>query len=147
MWNHPIIQELSRIIKIVQKHLPPSYDRESIAMDIMVESIMNNTPSPSPTFIRNRCVDAYRRRTAEQKALTKVRPPSTENHAMAVERRDSVERLTRTLSHYERRVIYLRFYEDMTIQEIAKELSIAPKRVSELLMLASVRLQQEALNA
>lgn len=141
----PTVADLARVNSIVAQHLPPSYDRENLASDILIESWTNGQPQPSWGFIRNRCIDLQRSQGREKTSMRDklTHPPLTplpDDHVP-----DELNHLTKVLDAWERKVIYHRFYLDLTLESIAKHLSCPLDRIRNTLAGAIYKMQQEGL--
>ena len=137
------LDDLARVHSIVRQHLPPSYDREDIAVDILIESWTNHQPRPSWGFIRNRCIDMRR---SHNKELGLIHDKSTHSPATQPPGHDAQEiaTLVRVLDPWERKLIYYRFYQDLPLPEIAKRLSCSLDRVRNTLSAALYKMKEEA---
>jgi DNA-directed RNA polymerase specialized sigma24 family protein len=111
-----------RVLGHVQHHLPSHYDREQIALDILVESWLNDQPLPTSNFIHHRCIDAAR---SQQKESQVMRELSRRVFDAAPEHptdaRERVAKLVKCLDPVEKRAIAFRFYMDMPVAEAAKQ--------------------------
>lgn len=138
------LEGLRRVEAIVRTFVPSSFDRESLAVDICLESWENRIERPSWEFVRHRCYDALRRAKRERLHLAaKAREPH-ETFGDLADAKSEVASLVRVLSPLERRVVFFRFYLDLPIVEIAKRLKLDLPTVRDNLASAIYKMKQEA---
>lgn len=143
----PALLSLSTLHSIeaqVRQHLDPSYDREAIAMDLLLESWTEGVPFPSRNVIHFRCIDYARRRYKE----LDMNRDRTE-HFDATPGDDPfpaqvINRLVpQVLSPDERRIVFFRFYADLSLAECGRRLGWTLQRVRETLEGALYKMRQE----
>lgn len=93
--------------------------------------------------IVNLSIDRHRRRRAyDERRHLLVAPGSDQGHASGTEDRLDLEAVLGLLSRQERAVVVLRFYEDLTVPRIAREMGLADGTVKRYLSNALTRLEQ-----
>lgn len=138
--------DLTRTLTIICRFLPPSFDREQLAIDILMESWLNSHPCPSPQFIHHRCIDALRHRAKERQVTTE--------RALAQDRGfvepsphscDELTKLTKCLTPLEKKIIALRFHMDMTVDETAHHTKLSPDALRLHIQRALYKMRKEAM--
>lgn len=108
------------------KHLvPPQVDYEDLALEILFTSWLNKIEVPSLEFIRQRCFNAIRNAKLEHVKIqhepkTMIEPDIQPE----IETRDEVQMLVSILSPTEKKLIWYRFYQELTLEEISKQTKI-----------------------
>lgn len=132
--------------------VPNWFDRESLALDILMESWENGHTFPSVGFIRQRCIDAGRKQQRENNRLHEVarlRKESNKSEDLSdpetinKQNEQRVSGLMKCLTPIERQVIFLRFYVELSVVDSAKELSISAARVRDILSAAIYKMREE----
>lgn len=132
--------KIDQVTRRVRTLVPPAIDAEGLALDILLESWSNQISHPSRTFIQHRCYDAIRKMHREEQALHSYVPPDPHN---TEESEAKVGRLIMILSPVERKIIWYRFYQDLSIQDIARKVSMQSGTVKEILLAALYKMHQE----
>lgn len=135
--------DLNRVITIVKHFLPPSYDTESIALDILMASWENDYPVPSQFYIKSRCLNILRDHKKELEIME--RKSHEPNHPVDEnpEAKSEVDKAIAVLDNRERKVIYYRFYADYTMEVIAAKMGLSLLVVRQLLQGALYKMRQE----
>ena len=113
-------------------------------MDILFETWQNKVEVPSRTFIRHRCIDALRSLGREQQMVAWASGKSQEGDSTNKQSQDQdqVDRLMKTLSSFERKIVWYRFYQDLPLAEIAKRSKTDVNRVRETISTALYKMRQ-----
>lgn len=116
------LYHLKRVQDRVSHHLPNYYDREQIALDILIESWLNGQPLPTFDFIKHRCIDVARLKQRESQIMNDLshRTHST-THEPTTDARERVAKLIRCLNPQEKQAIAYRFYMDLPVAEAAQQ--------------------------
>lgn len=136
-------QDLARVHAIVRRFVPRHFDTEQIAVDVLVESWANGVEIPTYVFIRNRCFDVLRSSQVEQRVMSAQRPEDSVGPQTDTETNDLVGYFMGVLDNLERRVVYLKFFADKPLAEIASALRRDPKDIREVLAVALYKMKQE----
>lgn len=83
----------------------------------------------------------WRQRTLESRALARVLPPPSGWVTAPGEYHDDVYRAVRRLTRRQRTAVRLRYWDDLTENEVAARMGVAPGTVSALLSAARARLR------
>lgn len=129
-------------IRQVRRILGPGHDHEDIAIEIVFESWQARLERPSLRFIRWRCLDIIRHLKGENHMIENVAREPHEEGDPSPETIDQVNRLMRCLSTQEKKAIWYRFYQDMTIREIADQMHLPPAVISQTLHAAIYKMRQ-----
>jgi len=146
---HPALTlaDLRRVERIVAQHLGPAFDRESIASDILLESWLNDQPTPALSFIRHRCIDAMRARAKEHLVMQEAAAVTTftlsPEAEEALDNQLEVDQLIRSLDNQERKLIALRFWMNLSMEACAQRLGVNPS-VARLTLLRALEKMKEA---
>lgn len=113
---------LKRVLGHVQHHLSPHFDREQIALDILIESWLNDQPLPTSNFIKHRCIDAVRLKQKESQIMQELSRRSVDTSPeRPTDARERVAKLVKCLDPLEKRAIAYRFYMDLPVAEAAAQ--------------------------
>ena len=153
--------EMIRIHKWVAQYLPPYYDRDYLADTIILNAWLKQIPHVSKEYVRHKCISAWRtlrREVSRNERASKegrVRGSSTEDSmgssrsqtklsrgpVEVAERKMLVEEAVGQLSPFERRLIWMRFYDDQTQEEIAVKVKLRRDQVSKALEVAIYKMR------
>lgn len=135
---------LTLVRRVVHRTLPPSCDRESVIQDIVCEAITRNLPCVNALHVRRRCIDVIRKIKREKRALESFchAQKRTTEFLSTLVNEDMINHLTEVLSVKERKVIWYRFYRDLTIEEVAKLTELSREQVSTHLREALYKMRQ-----
>lgn len=149
-------EEIQRIHRLVAQYLPPDYDREFVADTIILHAWMKDVPHVSREYIRNKCISAWRTMKRERRRNKEVtilgtrataheqteqpleEDPGGQVHA---ERKMLVEEAVGKLNNLERRLIWMRFYDSQTLDEIAEKTSLRREQVQASLKVAIYKMR------
>lgn len=129
-----------RVHKMVKRFLNPSFDTENLAMEVVLESWTNDHPEPSWSFVRNRCYDLLRRSQKEKEIMALPRPETTSKE-LDPGMKDQVNQLMKILNNEERKLIFFRYYLDLTLREIAERQAMPINKVREVLTSAVYKMR------
>ncbi len=134
--------EYKRALWLVRRTLPPSYDHEDIAVEILLESWGNRVWKPSQAFIRQRCIDKIRARQREQRYCEEKQRSPPVYSSSSVEVRSQIGLLVRDLSPLEKRVIWYRYYHGASVRETAEQLGLPVNKTREILRVILFRMRE-----
>ena len=138
--------DLERVTRIAQRFLPRGMDYEGIAMDVLIESWLNQVEQPSRSFIRNRCWDALRKLQSELRANEALALKTPTDHGSGTEKVDLnnlMTKITSVLTSDEKKLIWYRFYMGLKIPEIAQKIGIRRSKAYVMLSEALYKMRQE----
>lgn len=138
--------DLERVTRIAQRFLPRGMDYEGIAMDVLIESWLNQVEQPSRSFIRNRCWDALRKLQSELRANEALALKTPTGHGSGTEKVDLnnlMTKITSVLTSDEKKLIWYRFYMGLKIPEIAQKIGIRRSKAYVMLSEALYKMRQE----
>ena len=130
--------EMARIHHWVNNFLPPYYDRDYIADTIILNAWMKQIPHVSREYVRNKCISAWRvskRERQKNENATRLGRTDTIEHRQedegieTVNRKILVQEAVGKLTPFERRIIWMRFYDDQTLEEIASQVTLRRDQV------------------
>lgn len=138
---------IDRVTRLVSLYLSSHHDPESVAQKILFESWQNGVDTPTHRFIKLRCYSALRVYQREKQVIEHTNEPgyvapaktALELHELEQE---MGELITRVLSPFERQVIWHRFYNDCTVEEIAKTLGKPVLVVAETIQVALYKMKE-----
>lgn len=149
-------KEISRIHSWVHQYLPPTYDRAYIADTIILNSWLKDIPHVSREYVRNKCISAWRsfkrERSRNEKAaaegcvktdrsIDKARPLE-KNEQDVAERKMLIEEATQAvLSPFERRLIWMRFYDSQSLEEISEKVTLRRDQVQAAIQVALYKMR------
>ncbi len=153
-------EEVARIHGWVKQFLPASYDRAFIADTIILNAWMKEIPHVSREYVRNKCISAWRSLKRERRGNEEatrsgsVRTTNmvtsqtgvggdnleTSEHA-EVERKILIEEATGKLSPFERRLIWMKYYDGQTLDEIAANVTLRRDQVQAALKVAIYKMR------
>lgn len=138
------LSDLRRVLAIVRRHVPRHLDVESIATDILIESWIKGHPTPSTSFIYNRCVDHLRSQTREHTYLTTPHPEFTTDPSESFDTSDLVNCLMTVLSPSEKQIIWYRFFREppMSDSGISSKLGMPLREVQGVVAQALFKMRQ-----
>lgn len=128
-----------RVHRSVKRILNPSFDTENLAMEVVLESWTNGHAEPSWSFIRHRCYDLLRRSQKEKEVMQVPRPKANEDLHDA-ER--EVSYLMKVLNNQEKKLIFYRYYLDLTLRAIAERQGMDVNKVREVLTSAVYKMRE-----
>lgn len=144
-----LASEIRRIRFAVDDVLPSEYDREFIADTIVVDAWLKGVKHVSYQYIRNKCISAFRQLQRERernKQFARMIPyrnsggPDTKP-VETTHRKILVEEAVSCLSPYERRLIWMRFYDGQTLEEIAINVGSRRENVQRALKVAIYKMR------
>lgn len=161
--------DTNRVHRVVAKNLPPRFDREFIADTIILDAWLKSVPHISNKYIRDKCISAWRREERERRAnegavrcgLTRTNTmimspnegtPTTETPAapsaaedavnqLSAERAMLVEQAVGKLNPFERKLIWMKFYDGQTLEQIAKRTTLRRDQVQRALKVAIYKMR------
>lgn len=137
-------ENIALVRRVVHRTLPQSCDRESIVQDIICEAIAKKLPRVNTIHVRRRCIDVIRRVKREARALERFcrAQTMTTEFLSTLVNEDMINHLTAVLTVKERKVIWYRFYRDLTIEEVSKVTELPREQVSTHLREALYKMSQ-----
>ncbi len=164
-------EEIIRIRNWVDQYLPVEYDREFLADTIIMHAWIKDIPHVSRDYVRNKCISAWRTLRRERRrneeavkegATRTTNMISTQGPAgdsstshmfqvshdsdsdqAQVERKMLVEEAVAKgkLSPLERRLIWMRYYDGQTLEEIASSVPMGRNGVSQAIEVAIYKMK------
>lgn len=130
-----------RVHAMVRRILKPSFDTENLAMEILLESWEKG--HEVHLLVRNRCYDLLRRSQKEKAVMQVPRPRSNDtDQDPASDQRLDVGQLVRVLNTQERKLIFYRYYLDLSLREIARRHGLDVNKVREILASAIFKMRE-----
>lgn len=128
-------ESVNRVVALVRRFSSKTTDHEDLAIEILFESWTNHVEEPSVQFVRYRCIDAMRKASRSKRA-DEVSSRQHHEVSMPQEQETSdtqgiVDGLMRSLSPFERKVVWHRIYAERTLEDTACELKVSVKIVRE----------------
>jgi RNA polymerase sigma factor (sigma-70 family) len=142
------------------------YDREFVADTIILNAWLKEIPHVSKEFVRKKCISAWRTMKRERKrneeatrvgatrSSTMVIQPQPGGASKAssapnaeageqeeVDRKMLVEEAVGCLSPFERRLIWMRYYDSQTLEEIAGNVTLRREQVQQALKIALYKMR------
>lgn len=145
----PPPHERTRVYRLVCSFLPPSFDREFITDTIILQSWEKGIDHPSSTFIHHKCISAWRRRQREERRneeFISVAIPVREDdpkEGKEIEDKSTIERAVSILTPLERKLIWMRFYDNQTLEEISLNAEMKREEVQRALKAALYKMRVE----
>lgn len=151
--------EMRRVHRWVVEYLPPEYDREFVADTIILNAWMKQIPHVSKEYVRNKCISAWRALQRERKrnkkaakdgatrldSMTNERSttsPKTLSEQDKQEHKMLIQEATQAvLSPFERRLIWMRYYDDQTLEEISEKVTLRRDQVSKAIEVALYKMR------
>lgn len=164
-------EQILRIRSLVKFFLPPEADRDFVADTIILHAWMKDIPNVSRTYIRHKCINALRSLQRERKhneqafragcqpgtesamlfESTKKTPfksvwpprtkPPSEDESEFIERKDLVQEAVGQLTPLERHLIWMRYYDDQTLEEIAGQTTLRRDQIQQALKVALYKMR------
>jgi DNA-directed RNA polymerase specialized sigma24 family protein len=127
------------------------YDREYIADTIILQAWERGLDKVSRRHIHYKCIDVWRRSERERKAIegsaimiSMQTNQDNSDHTKIVEDKTLIDQITKScLYPSERKLIWMRFYNYQTIEEISANIGLPPKEVSKRLDVALYKMRVE----
>ena len=167
--NKPLLlsqEEIDRIHRWVRQYLPPEYDREFVADSVILKAWMKEVPHVSREVVRRFCISAWRSRQRERRRneefvrvgatrtgamMNKSIPGGSKsgerNHDTEVgdqlkqERKMLVEEAVGCLNEFERKLIWMRYYDGQKLEEIASNTTLTREQVQRALQVAIFKMK------
>ena len=149
--------EMARIRGWVHQYLPSFYDRDFIADTIIFNAYLKQVPHVSRQYVRHKCISAWRtlRResTRNERAFREGRVRGdhighTKNNVKnrgpeeEIERKILINETTKAvLTPFERKLIWMRFYNDQSLEEISENVKIQRARVQAAIQVALYKMR------
>ena len=148
--------EMARIHGWVRQYLPSTYDREYIADTIILNAWLKQIPHVSKEYVRHKCISAWRtlkrERSRNKKATLEGRVrtdksvdahvPLEKNEQDIAERKMLINEATQAvLSPFERRIIWMRFYDSQSLEEIAGNVTLRRDQVQAAIQVALYKMR------
>jgi RNA polymerase sigma factor (sigma-70 family) len=149
--NHELSnEERERIGRLVQQFLPPGFDREFIADTIIVQAWEKGVPHISREHVRHVCIDAWRKSERERlgrerlteinKVLNRFQQPASDE----VDDKELIEQVLKgCLFPTERKLIWMKYWDGQTLEEIAENTGLTRNQVQQRLKVAIYKMQIE----
>lgn len=137
----------------VAQILPPQYDREFIADTIILNSWLKQIPHISREYVRNKCISAWRTLRREQMRNENASRVKTHKHGVGVnvspdrgpeeisDHKSIIQEAVGSLSNFERRLIWMRYFDDQKLEEIAGRVKMRRDQVSKALDVAIYKMR------
>ncbi len=143
MIDPPTLLDLRRVHGLVRSFVPPHVDSEDLAVEILIESWSKGHTQPSWSFIRHRCLDNLQ---AASRELEVMKDKSTHEPEFSpddeLDQKLLVNALVSVLSPLEKKVVWYRFYMDLSTNDIASRAKLPLTSVRELLAQALFKMKQ-----
>jgi DNA-directed RNA polymerase specialized sigma24 family protein len=159
-------KDIARVHRWVRDFLPAEFDRESVAQNIILKAWMKEVPHVSKDYVRHKCIDAWRllkreRRRNEEAArvgatrtgnmVTTPQPGGSSKSERALDAAGSgedemdrkllVEEAVGQITHFERRLVWLKYWKGKTLEEIADETTLRREQVQQALRIALYKMR------
>jgi len=140
-------KEQKKVRALVNFFLPGGYDREFLADSIIIHAWETETEHISREYVRFKCITAWRKMQKERHkneakteldSVTKTRPLSPEEQVVL---KDLIHGTIMKLSSIERRLVWLRFFAELTLDEIVDQTGLGKSQVQKILMTALYRMR------
>lgn len=142
-------EQVERVHRLVRHFLPPEYDRDFIATEILLHAWQHNVPLISVGYVRYKCIDAWRSREAEKMRnegyVHEPSPRSLTDSVDEMERKLLVEEIICHLTPLERKLIWMKFWKGMTLEEIAEETGVGRQEVQMKIQVALYTMKLEVM--
>ncbi len=149
-------QEQERIRRWVYQYLPVTYDRDYIADTIILNAWLKEIPHVSKEYVRHKCISAWRtlkrERSRNENAAKQGRVntdqsvhstgPPEKNEQDVLERKTLINEATQAvLSPFERRLIWMRYYDSQSLQEISGNVNLRRDQVQGAIQVALYKMR------
>lgn len=139
--------EINKVRKTVMVLLSSEYDRDLLSDQIITTAWEKGIEHVSGGFIRNKCISKWRERTREQvrnENFAYVQSKRDNNFELQeTEQKATVEVAVKCLSSFERKLIWLRFYKNLTLEQIAKEVGMPRERIQKTIKVSLYKMRIE----
>jgi DNA-directed RNA polymerase specialized sigma24 family protein len=159
-------KDQQRVHRWVRQFLPAEYDREFVADTIILNAWQKEVIHVSKEFVRKKCISAWRSLKRERKRNEEAaRVGATRSSAMVVQpqpggssksevpvgaegsgedevdRKQLVEQAVGCLSPFERRLVWMKYYDSQTLDEIAGNVRLRREQVQQALKIAIYKMR------
>lgn len=149
-------EDMARIRGWVNQYLPVGYDRDFIADTIILNAWQKDVPHVSRAYVKKKCISAWRalkRERVRNEGFIRthnmvIQPrgdelPSTaqKSDEDVIDNKQVVETATGVLTPFERRLIWMRYYNCQTIIEIAEDVTLRRDLVSKAIEVALYKMR------
>ncbi len=146
-------EEQDRVHIWVAQILPSHYDREFIADTIILNSWLKQVPHISREYVRNKCISAWRTLKREQMRNENASRLKSHKHgagpAVSHDRgpeemsdhKSLIQEAVGPLSNFERRLIWMRYFDDQTMEEISGRVKLRRDQVSKAIDVAIYKMR------
>jgi len=146
-------EQVQRVHQIVCQILPPQYDREFIADTIILHAWMNGLDMISKQYIRHKCISAWRQHKREKRRNEEAGHIMRIRHRKSEISEDSEEHIDlklmvddivqRCLSPFERRLVWMKYYDSQTLDEMSEGVRMSIKDIQRALQVALYKMRME----
>lgn len=136
--------ETSRVHRLVGMYLPSEYDREYVADTIILHSWLRGVDHISHDYVRHKCISAWRQMQRERRKneeSLRLTPKETPNEEEFVDRKVLVEEAVGCLSTFERKLIWMRYYDGQKLEEIAEMVTLRRDEIQQALKIALYKMR------
>ncbi len=150
--------DMRRVHKWVDQFLPAEYDRDFIADTIILNAWLKEVPHVSRDYVRNKCISAWRSLRRERSRNEKAaKDGATKTDAMSgyyttgpkdlseQDKQDHkilIDEATQAvLTPFERRLIWMRYYNGQTLEEISEKVTLRRDQVSKAIEVALYKMR------
>jgi hypothetical protein len=159
-------KDIARVHKWVREYLPAEHDREFVADTIILKAWMKEVPHVSKDYVRKKCIDAWRMLKRERRRNEEAaRVGALRTGAMVIspqpgggsksgktsdakgseqddmDRKLLVEEAVGELTHFERRLIWLKYWKGNTLEEIAADTTLRREQVQQAIRIALYKMR------
>lgn len=149
-------EEMARIHEWVRQYLPSNYDRAYIADTIILHAWLKEIPHVSKEYVRHKCISAWRtlkRERLRNESAAKEGQVKTDRSSESVtpldkneqdiaERKILINEATQAvLSPFERRLIWMRYYDSQTLEEISENVTLRRDQVQAAIQVALYKMR------
>lgn len=159
-------QDIARVHRWVREFLPAEYDREFVADTIILNAWQKEIPHVSKQFVRKKCISAWRSMKRERKRneeaarvgatrssvmVTEPQPGGTsqpkqdfnaeEGGEIQAERKMLIEEAVGCLDPFDRRLIWMRYFNNQTLEEMAGDLPLRRDQIQQRIRIALYKMR------
>jgi len=149
-------EEMASIHGWVRQYLPSNYDRAYIADTIILNAWLKEIPHVSREYVRHKCISAWRtlkRERLRNESAAKEGQVKTDRSSESVtpldkneqdiaERKILINEATQAvLSPFERRLIWMRYYDSQTLEEISENVTLRRDQVQAAIQVALYKMR------
>ena len=133
---------VNSVTRQVKHQVPKHIDHEDLALEILFSSWLNKIDIPSPEFISQKCRNACRNWNKHYAKLGRYKSTMSQpSPSEEVANNDEVEARMAILSKLERKLIWHRFYQELTLEELAEAMRLPLNLCRDTLHLALLKMR------